>query len=203
MKQKKVVVTIERPDDHTGQLQHARNLKKALDAGSSGLSTVALGNRITDAQDKQTAVATNAPGSAEERNSSFLRLFMEEDNLRGQMLTLVYNMSGSIDAKIAFVLANGFQIRDMATISKKNFVVVDGPVSGSNLLIAKGTKDKRTFHEWQDSIDGGTTWRYILSTVKASRISEGYTVGQLVKYRHRMIDKNGPREWDYAEIITR
>jgi hypothetical protein len=60
MAQKRVIVTIERPDDHEDQLQHSRDLKSAIDAGTPGLSTTALGADTTAAQVKQDAMATRA-----------------------------------------------------------------------------------------------------------------------------------------------
>jgi hypothetical protein len=119
------------------------------------------------------------------------------------MQEYVDNMSGSIEAKIAAALRNGFQVQDVGTRNKQNFKVKDGNASGSVKLVAKAMHNIRSFHEWADSIDNGQTWRYIESTVKASRISSGYEPGQKVMFRHRAFTTEGPGEWHYDEIIVR
>jgi hypothetical protein len=202
MSQKRVIVTIERPEEHEEQLQHSRDLKQAIDAGTTGISTVNLGTLTTTAQAKQDAAALRLPGGPNARNDAFDLMFIEQDNLRGQMQVKVDALVGSIEAKVAYTLANGFQVQDFGVINKQDFVVVDGPVTGSNKLVAKASEE-RSFHEWNDSVDNGTTWRYVVPTLRSTRVCDGYNAGQLVKYRHRIHTKNGPGDWHFDEIIVR
>jgi hypothetical protein len=203
MAQNRVIVTVEAPKDQDDHLQHARNMKKALDAGGTGINTAGLTNAITDVQDKITARSTRAPGTAKKLKSSLLQLTIAQDTVRGHMQEYIDNMGGSIEAKIAAALRNGFQVQDVGTRNKQNFKVTDGDKSGSAKLVAKAIHNIRSFHEWADSIDNGQTWRYIEPTVKASRICDGYELGQLVKFRHRAFTTEGPGEWHYDEIIIR
>jgi hypothetical protein len=202
MSQKRVLVTIERSDDHEDHLQEAIDRKAALDAGSTGIVTTAYGTKIGNAQIAQTAVSTRAPGAVENRNSVFGILFLEEDDLKRQMQALVDNLAGSIDAKIALALSNGFQVVDFGTINKQDFVVVDGPTSGSARLVAKGLQ-VRSFHEWGFQNDKELDWQYVEPSLQATKVVSGLTPGNKIKFRHRMFTKDGPGEWHYDELIIR
>lgn len=202
MSQNRVIVTVERKDDHEDILQQALDEKQAIDNGTTGIATIDFGVKITAAQAAQTAMSSRAPGSAHARDDVFLLMYIEEEKIAGKLQDKVDALLGGIDAKIALALSNGFQVKDFGVINKQNFVVVDGPLPGAAKLVAKGLQE-RSFHEWADSIDNGVTWRYIEPTLQATRVSVGYTVGGLAKFRHRTFTKDGPKPWDYAEIVIR
>jgi hypothetical protein len=203
MSQNRVIVIVENPKDHGEHLQHARNMKNALDGGSTGINTNDLGNAIDDVQKKMTARSSRAPGTAKKLKTSLFKLTIEQDAVRGQMQTYVDNMGGSLEAKMAAALRNGFHVQRVGSRNKQDFKVTDGKVSCSAKLTAKAIPTKRSFHEWADSIDKGITWRYIEPTVKASRTCSGYERGQFVMFRHRAFTTKGPGEWHYDEIIIR
>ena len=202
MAQNRVIVTLERSDDHEDQLQQSLDIQAAIAAGTTGISTVDLAAATTMAQTKQTAVATKAPGSTAARDAAFQIMYIEEDQVMAELQKKVDDQAGSIADKTALALSNGYHIKDFGVINKQNFVVVDGPTSGSVKFVAKGLQE-RSFHEWNDSIDGGATWRYVEPSLQASRIGNGYTPGQHVKFRHRIFTKNGPQGYDYAQLIIR
>jgi hypothetical protein len=59
------------PDQIDNQLQRARDIKEAIDNGTTGIATTDLGTAITNAQIAQTAVSTHAPGTTTTRNGKF------------------------------------------------------------------------------------------------------------------------------------
>jgi hypothetical protein len=202
MSKNRVIVTSERSDDHEDQLQDTTDRIAAVNAGGTGIATLNWQTKLTAAQAAQTATATRAPGTANTRNNAFQEMFEEEDKVIALLQGKVDDLAGSIDAKIALALANGFTVRDFGVINKQDFVVVDGPTTGSAKLVAKGFRGP-SFHEWAFSNDNGVTWQYIEPTLRASRLSEGHTPGQLVKFRHRLFTKDGPGAWHYHELIIR
>jgi hypothetical protein len=202
MSQNRVIVTSERSDDHDDQIQDTIDRIAAVNAGTTGIATANWQTKLTDAQAAQTAVSTRAPGTAKTRNDTFREMFEEEDKVIALLQGKVDDLAGSIDAKIALALSNGFTVKDFGTINKQDFVVVDGPISGSVKQVAKAS-EQNSFHEWDYSLDNGVTWTYILSTIQASRITDGFTPGQKVKFRHRMFLRTGPGDYHYAELIIR
>jgi hypothetical protein len=143
-----------------------------------------------------------APGAKQARDDAFEKMFLEQEKLKRDMQGLVDALAGTIDAKVALALSNGFQVEDFGVINKQDFVVVDGPVSGTVKQVAKGVRDA-SFHEWGSSVDNGVTWDYIEPTIQASRISEGFTPGSKIKFRHRMFTRKGPQDYHYFDLIIR
>jgi hypothetical protein len=95
---------------------------------------------------------------------------------------------------------NGFRVRLQAEINKQNFEARTGTVPLTVELIAKANR-KDSAHEWYYSLDEGVTWLYLPTTLQASTVAGGYTRGQIVYYRHRIILKEGPGEWHYDDIV--
>lgn len=201
MSQNRVIVTIERPEDHEDQLQQTLDISAAIAAGTTGISTANMDASHVAAQAAETAVSTKAPGTVKTRNDKFLLMFIEQDKVKAKLQEKVDDLAGSIEAKVALALANGFHVQDFGTINKQDFVVVDGSVSGSAKLIAKGGKD--TFHEWGFSQDDGEKWEYIESSFLATKIVLGFIPATKIKFRHRMFTRKGPGPWHYAELIIR
>jgi hypothetical protein len=202
MAQNRVIVTSERSDDHEDALQETNDKIAAVNAGTTGIATLAWQTKLTAAQAAQNAVATRAPGAVNTRNDAFQEMFEEEDKVIAKLQEKVDDLAGNIEAKIALALSNGFGVKDFGTINKQDFVVVDGPTSGSAKMVAKGSKDN-SFHEWYDSIDNGVTWRYIEPSFKANKIVDGYTPADKIKFKHRIWLRSGPSDWHFAEIIIR
>jgi hypothetical protein len=173
MAQNRVIVTSERSEDHEDVLQETNDKIAAINAGSTGISTAAWQTKLTAAQAAQNAMATRAPGAANTRNDAFQEMFEEEDKVIAKLQEKVDDLPGNIEAKIALALSNGFGVKDFGVINKQDFVVVDGPTSGSVRLVAKGLQ-VRSFHEWAQSTDDGATWQYIESSLKGHKKSHGF-----------------------------
>jgi hypothetical protein len=202
MSQKRVIVTIERPDEHTEQLQQTLDISAAIAAGSTGIVTTDMDDARIAAQDAETAMASKAPGTAKTRNDAFQAMFIEQDQIKAELQKKVDDLVGTIDAKIALALSNGFHVQDFGTINKQDFVVVDGAESGDAKLVAKALEE-RSFHEWGFQNEADLDWHYIESSLQASKTVKGFTPGKKVKFRHRVFTKDGPGPWHYAEIIIR
>jgi hypothetical protein len=202
MAQNRVIVTSERSEDHEDQLQETTEKIAAVNAGTTGIATLAWQTAQTAAQAAQNAVATRAPGAVNARNQAFQEMFEEEDKVIAKLQEKVDDLPGGIEGKIALALSNGFTVKDFGTINKQDFVVVDGPTSGSAKLVAKGSQDD-SFHEWNDSIDNAATWRYVEPSIKATKILDGYTPGTKIYFRHRIHTRQGPGPWHETFLIIR
>jgi hypothetical protein len=192
------IAVLDWPDDLDDALQYAKDIVAAILAGSTGIAVGPANLAITAAQNAQTAVSTGAPGTTTTRDTAFAAMKLEIQIIMTQVQALCYPLN--YDDGKALILANGFKVEKKAERNKQNFEVRTGEVPLTVDLIAKAHRGYQA-HEWYDSIDEGVTWRYLPTTLQADTVADGYTRGQLVHYRHRLITKDGPDEWHYDDIV--
>jgi hypothetical protein len=186
------------PDGITEQQQRAHDIVNAITAGTTGVATLAATAAITAAKTAEDAVATRAPGATTTRNTKFALMKNECEKLMDKVYEFTEPMN--YDDAAAVLLANGFKVRAQGTFDKQNFEVRNGELTGEVELIAKAHRAPSA-HEWAYSTDEGVTWIYITTTTQASRKSDGFTRGTIVRFRHRAILSDGPADYDYDEIV--
>jgi hypothetical protein len=185
--------------DFEDQLQKCNDIVNAIDNGSSGIDTTAAKARIAESAAAHSKVATRMPGAARNRNGKFFSMKLEFEALRGKV-QVIANTMDEYDRAAAFILSNGFKIRGVRKAGKQNFTVKNSGVTGTVLLIAKA-RAERSAHEWWYSFDKGVTWIVLPTTIQASTKIENLTRGEIVKFRHRLILKEGPQEFEITEAV--
>ena len=98
----------------------------------------------------------------------------------------------------SIIKAAGMHVKGIGIRGKSEFRVEFGGQTGSVKLSAPGIPGTHGAHEWGWSADG-TNWTSITSTVDASTIAEGFTLGQVLDFRHRTITNDGPSAWDHVD----
>lgn len=88
----------------------------------------------------------------------------------------------------------GMSVRKRRSAGKAPFVVRPSGYTGYVDAIVKAVKNAA--HEWAYSLDGGTTWISAPTSLQSKVKLGPLTPGTLAKFRHRVVTKTGPGDWD-------
>jgi hypothetical protein len=88
----------------------------------------------------------------------------------------------------------GMSVRKPRAKGKAPLVARAGANTGFVDVIAKAVKNAA--HEWAYSLDGGQTWIGMPTSLQAKVKVGPLTPGTLAKFRHRVVTKTGPGDWD-------
>lgn len=112
------------------------------------------------------------------------------------LLRYVQNLADSTDPEHALniIASSGFKVKGRSPRVKALLEARRGMLSGSVILIARGA-GKRDFHEWQMS-HNGSHWNHLSSTVRAKTEVTELTPLATMYFRHRVITKDGPLNWN-------
>lgn len=188
------------PDAIEAQLKRGRDIKKAVDDNGGGIPTVDLTTANADAQLAEDEMATKAPGTKETRDGAFKEMKLQCELI----MDLVYEATLTMthEAAAAFILACGFFLKGgRGVINKRLFEARNGEVSGVIELVAKSLSDREA-HEWWISLDKGLNWTVLTPTLQAKTKVEGYPRGTLLTFRHRVILKDGPGNWNLDDVVV-
>ena len=98
------------------------------------------------------------------------------------------------DTAETVIKSAGVAVRAAVFRQKQVFAVEKGPVSGSVKLTTAAEGDRASY-EWQYSVNGGTAWQTMPSTLQAKTSMQGLTVGSSVLFRSRAVTKTGEGDW--------
>jgi len=164
------------------------------------LSVKAAADALKDAQ---VSVKNRVPGSVPFRNKkkNALKdlLYSTRDYI--QSICILNPDSATGIAESALMYAKKVHIRQKQVFSVSNYL------SGSIKLLAANIGTNNT-HDWQISRDisdpAGWTVVIIPSTKKSRTIVSGLKPGELVYFRHRVLNKDGYSDWDeFLSIIVK
>ena len=186
------------PTEFAEQLQTTDDIIAAITAGTTGISTAAAATAKGNAKTAQDEVATGAHGATKTRNGKFDLMHIEVKKMMAKVQEQADDLPFE-DAE-ALILSNGFHLKGHGIINKEKFEVRNSELSGEVELIAKAAEEDQA-HEWYYSIDKGITWNYIPTTIQSKRKHDGFNRGQLVLFRHRIILRSGPQDWDYDDVV--
>ena len=135
--------------------------------------------------------------------------------LKGLMNDVVLYVQGIANAspENAEVIINaaGMNVKATTKRSARTFSVKNGEIEGQVLLFAQ-TEKGRVLHEWQ--IQNTQTpspmpgpgpvleWSDLPPTINASTVVNNLKFGALIAFRHRVVIKNVPGNWDNPIAIT-
>jgi hypothetical protein len=141
--------------------------------------------------DALVASHTRAVGSVAERQAVGVTLIADFDALRQFVQSLA---DADTENASAIITTAGMTVRKAR--SKGKAPLVARPSSNSSYvdLIAKAVKNAA--HEWGHSTDGGTTWISEPTSLQSKVRVGPLPLGVLVKFRHRVVTKIGPGDWD-------
>lgn len=157
----------------------------------------ALGALITLISDSETDVQNGVPGAKAARDKAFedakvmlLNTFMPAiqlaaDNNRPDSVTIIESTL--------------FKVRMKPNPPKHKFTV-ENYLHGKVYLTAQGAKG-RTAHEWMITNNPAQwpAWPNIQCTIQANTIvPHTYAAGTRVYFKHRLVTKDGPAEWENA-----
>ena len=98
---------------------------------------------------------------------------------------------------IEIICSGGFKVRDVAIHQKGKFTAVNGVLTGTVELTARGG-GQRTCHDWMYSSDG-INWKRLKPTIVAKNLITGLVSGSVAYFTHELIDKKGGQ--GVSEII--
>lgn len=78
----------------------------------------------------------------------------------------------------------------------------EGPHSSRRLINDDPRHGDRASYEWQYSLNGGTAWLTMPTTLQARTSMQGLTVGTSVLFRSRSVTKVGEGNWTQGLAIT-
>jgi PBP1b-binding outer membrane lipoprotein LpoB len=193
---KRVIAVLDFPKDIDDFITYANGIHDSMVASPYFAALAAklttLRNDITALVAKQTAVNTMPPTATVTQRDDALQKV--QGDLRGLRMD-VQSLADATPASAEDIITSaGMKVKKQGAVNKQDFVVKDGEVSGSVLLVAKGIQGERNASEWAKSVDG-TNWQYITTTLAANTTESGFVKGSIWDFRHRSILKDGPTDW--------
>jgi hypothetical protein len=137
------------------------------------------------------ATLTRTQGTVAARRVTLDALLIDFDGLRQYVQSLASTDPDNAGTIITSALMYPRQSRAKG---KAPLAVRPAPSSGYAVVIAKAVKNAA--HEWAYSLDGGETWIVVPSSLQAKVTVGPLKLGVLAKFRHRVVTKTGPGEWD-------
>jgi hypothetical protein len=142
-------------------------------------------------EDASVAAATRGVGLAAARNARATRVMAGLAVLRSYVQT-VADAYPPLEAA-AVIERAGMSVKDARGPSKPDFVVKEGPVSGSVHLYARAATTRASYH-WQYSPDG-EPWLSAPETMRADAVLEGLAAGTSYGFRYRVVTREGISGW--------
>jgi hypothetical protein len=139
----------------------------------------------------ETFAATRAAGAVESRDGKLVIVLADLKRVRAYVQELVSN--DPVNAA-TFASEAGLSLAK-APFRMQNELTVKPRKNASGSVDARARATVKAAHEWQTSIDGGTTWTSAPTTLQASTTLSGFTPGITLMVRHRAITKDGADNW--------
>lgn len=193
---RRVIAVLDFPTDIDDFITYAKGIHDSMVASSYFAALAAkLATLRTDTDAlvaKQTATKTVPPtATATQRDVALLKV---QNDLRGLRLDVQALADADTTHAEDIVTSAGMKVKKQGAINKQDFLVKNGLISGSMILVAKGIEKVRGAHDWGMSMDG-TNWTPITPTLVATTEVAGLTKGSIWDFRHRNILKDGPTDW--------
>ncbi len=192
---KKVIAVLNLPNAIGDTIIKAKAISKDM-TGNANFPTpsptlLSFNTHIATLETAESVAKTKAIGTVDARDVALSVVVAD-------MKALMAYVQGVANANIAtaesVIKGAGFDVKHDASVNKQDFDVLNGEVSGTVALVAKG-RDSRSAHIWEMSNDG-TTWIALPPTLMAKTEVTGLTQGSTVWFRHRALLKSGLTDWD-------
>jgi hypothetical protein len=141
--------------------------------------------------DAHVVALSRASGKVEARDAELLPLLADLDALKQFVQSLA---DADPENAEAIITKAGMSVRKRRASGKVALVARAGANTGFVDVIAKAVKNAA--HEWAYSLDGGQTWLGMPTSLQAKVKVGPLTPGTLAKFRHRVVTKTGPGDWD-------
>jgi hypothetical protein len=199
---KRVIAVLDFPKDIDDFIVFSKSIHDSMAASPffAGLAAklATLLTNIGLLEDAHTGFNTTPPTfTRAQRDAALLVVQNNLRGLKGDVQTLADATPASAEE---IITAAGMKVKKQGTIDKQDFTAKQGEISGTVELIAKGA-GKRAAHDWQKSNDG-LVWDSLTPTLAAHTLVDGLRRGEIVKFRHREIQKDGPGDWSQPEEVV-
>jgi hypothetical protein len=200
---KRLIAVLSFPADLDDFITFARAIHDSMLASpffaSLAAKLNALNNNITTLEQMHTGTQTKPPTTTvAQRDAALLIVQNDLRTLKADVQTLADATPASAET---IITAADMKVKKQGAINKQDFIVKNGVISGSALLIAKGITKTHSAHDWAKSADG-INWTPLTPTLAATTVESGLVRASIVKFRHRNILKDGPGDWSQTEELV-
>jgi len=198
---RRIIAVLNLPKSNSKLIIKARAIVKSM-TGNANFPTpipdlTTVSKDIDTLETAETAAQSRAAGTVAARDAAKETVLKDLRALTAYVQSVADN---NVADSEAIITSAGLDVKKQGAINKQDFTVKPGVLSGSVILIAKGTGN-RTSHDWQSSTDGNN-WSPLPSTIQAKTTVEGLTPVTVMFFRHRVISKDGPGAWSQPENIV-
>jgi len=200
---KRLIAVLDFPKDIDDFITFANGIHDSMLASpffsSLGAKLATLFTNIGILENMHTGLQTQPPTTTvAQRDAALLIVQNDLRTLKADVQTLADATPASAES---IITAADMKVKKQGAINKQDFIVKNGLISGSALLIAKGIETPRSAHDWAMSPDA-ITWTALTPTIAATTVVSGLVRASIVQFRHRIILKDGPGDWSQPEELV-